>query len=478
MPAAPLPYNEQERLAILGECRLLDTPAEPDFDDLTALAAQVCNAPIALISLIDADRQWFKSKVGLSLAEAPRDIAVCAYAILSDNPLVIPDTTQDVRTQDNPLVVGEPHVRFYAGIPLKVENSLIGTLCVVDFKPRSLTADQLAALQRIARRVTSHIEMRREAALQRRTADALARTRLRFSRAAVALFFAGMAVTVLSTVLTFPSAHAAAGAWRPAIIVAVTGTLRATVLGLFVWYFGRSRTRALAAAEAMTADLQDANARAEQVTSELRTQSIAIQNQRERLELALSTGGLGTWEWNIVTGAFTFDARWAAIFGEDSLPADTNDLIERIHPDDLPATKTALYDHFEGRRQIFDSLRRHRHNDGSWRWTHVRGIVVARDENGSPLRMVGITEDITRQKEIEDAASAANNLIRRTGRMANIGGWEHDFLTGVTTWSDEIYRLHELAIGTPMTVELSLSFYTEDVRAIMHEARRVSRGDR
>ena len=469
MPSAPLAHNEQERLATLGECRLLDTAAEPDFDDLTALAAQVCNAPIALISLIDADRQWFKSKVGLALTEAPRDVAVCAYAILSDGPLVIPDTTQDIRTQDNPLVVGEPYVRFYAGVPLKIENSLIGTLCVVDFKARALTAEQLAALQRIARQVTSHIEMRREAGLRRRTAEMLARMRPGLSRTVLVLFLLGLAATALSTVLTLHSEHAA-GDYHAAVIVGVSGTIRATLLALFVWYFGRDR--ALAIAEVMTADLNEAKSHAEQVTSELRAQSIATQNQRERLELSLSTGGLGTWDWNITTGALTFDARWAAIFGEENLPTDTDDLIARSHPDDLVASKTALFGHFEGRHQIFDSSRRLRHKNGSWRWTRVRGVVVARDENGNPLHMVGITEDVTRQKEIADAANAANSLIRRTGRMACIGGWEHDLTTGIGVWSDEIYKIHELEVGTPITTEFAMSFYPGDARVIIDEARR------
>ena len=239
---------------------------------------------------------------------------------------------------------------------------------------------------------------------------------------------------------------------------------------MFVWFFGRSRARALASAEVMNADLQEAKSRAEQVTSELRTQSIAIQNQRERLELALSTGGLGTWDWNIGTGACTFDDRWAAIFGDENLPADTNDLIGRIHPDDLPASKTALSDHFEGRQQAFDSVRRIRHKNGYWRWTHVRGVVVARDDKRNPLRMVGITEDVTRQKEIADAANAANNLIRRTGQMARVGGWEHDLTTKVTQWSDEIYRMHDLEIGTPVTRERALSYYPDDARAIIEDA--------
>lgn len=162
MPPAALPTNEAARLRALLECHVLDTAPEAAFDDLTALAARLCETPIALVSLLDESRQWFKSSVGLEAKETHRDLAFCAHAILHDAPLIIPDATQDERTRDNALVTGDPGIRFYAGIPLCTNDGLaLGTLCVIDTKPRKIAGQQLADLRALARQAASQLELRR-----------------------------------------------------------------------------------------------------------------------------------------------------------------------------------------------------------------------------------------------------------------------------------------------------------------------------
>lgn len=154
--------DEAARLAALRSYRILDTDSEQSFDDLTLLASQICGTPIAAISLIDDHRQWFKSRVGLEMAESPRDTAFCVHAIADGSMLVVPDALQDVRFRDNPLVTGEPHVRFYAGAPLVTpEGHALGTLCVVDRVPRTLSVDERQALDALRRQVEAQLELRR-----------------------------------------------------------------------------------------------------------------------------------------------------------------------------------------------------------------------------------------------------------------------------------------------------------------------------
>jgi GAF domain-containing protein len=161
---APKPKNDQQRLKVLWQYDVLDTVPEEVFDDLTDLAAHICEAPIALISLIDEDRQWFKSRVGVTLTETSRDISFCAHAISSDGLFIVPDATKDKRFKFNPLVTGAPKIRFYAGAPLVTpDGHALGTLCVLDKAPRTLNTDQQQALRVLAHHVMTQLELRRHA---------------------------------------------------------------------------------------------------------------------------------------------------------------------------------------------------------------------------------------------------------------------------------------------------------------------------
>lgn len=161
--AGEVDRNEAQRLAALASYDILDTDPEAEFDAITRLASQLCGTPIALISLIDETRQWFKSQVGLSVRQTPRSQSFCAHAIRQQDPLIVPDARRDTRFEDNPLVVGEPHIRFYAGIPLEVEDGhRLGSLCVIDRQPRDIDADHLRSLEDLARIAVRLIEQRRK----------------------------------------------------------------------------------------------------------------------------------------------------------------------------------------------------------------------------------------------------------------------------------------------------------------------------
>jgi hypothetical protein len=159
---APIPKNEAKRIKVLWQYDILDTVPEEVFDDLTELAARICEAPIALITLVDENRQWFKSKVGVTINETSRDISFCGHAIEQSDLFIVPDATQDKRFAQNPLVTSDPKIRFYAGAPLITpDGHALGTLCVIDKVPRELRPDQKQALRVLARHIMTQLELRR-----------------------------------------------------------------------------------------------------------------------------------------------------------------------------------------------------------------------------------------------------------------------------------------------------------------------------
>lgn len=158
---AALPKFEELRLADLHLYNILDTPAEKEFDELRELAAHICGCPVSMISIIDRDRQWYKSKQGFDVAETRRDVAFCAHTILEDHLLVVEDMTKDVRFRNHPFVTGEQHVRFYAGAPIiSPTGQNLGTICVIDQQPRTLTDAQKRALEILSNQVTKLLELR------------------------------------------------------------------------------------------------------------------------------------------------------------------------------------------------------------------------------------------------------------------------------------------------------------------------------
>jgi GAF domain-containing protein len=159
----PVPANEADRLQTLRAYKILDTKPEERFDELTRLAALICGVPISLISLIDTDRQWFKSKFGLNLQQTPRAQAFCTHAIMQPELFVVPDATKDERFASNTLVTGDPYIRFYAGEPLAARDGhVLGTLCVIDREPHTLTEAQKEALKIVGQLVIANFELKRD----------------------------------------------------------------------------------------------------------------------------------------------------------------------------------------------------------------------------------------------------------------------------------------------------------------------------
>ncbi|KJV05881.1 hypothetical protein VZ95_21055, partial [Elstera litoralis] len=175
-PLPPVPPNEAARLDELHSFCVLDTPDDPRLDHLVQLTTRLLDCPIALVSLLDSDRQWFKAKAGLATQETPRQLAFCAYAILDDDVMIVEDALSDPRFTANPLVTDSPHIRFYAGAPLISETGFrLGTLCVIDQRPREFTDAQQSLLKELAQLVVDTLDLHR--IIQQTRQDNLARTR-------------------------------------------------------------------------------------------------------------------------------------------------------------------------------------------------------------------------------------------------------------------------------------------------------------
>jgi serine/threonine-protein kinase len=163
MLEAPIPEDEERRLALLKACRIMYTPAEEAFDDMARLAAELCGTEIALITLVDSEYQWFKARVGVEQTGTARDLSFCGHCITDRDALVVEDTLKDGRFADNPLVTGDPFIRFYAGVPLQVEDgSAVGALSVAHRSPHSLSERQLESLRRLARQISRELRLRRD----------------------------------------------------------------------------------------------------------------------------------------------------------------------------------------------------------------------------------------------------------------------------------------------------------------------------
>jgi two-component system, cell cycle sensor histidine kinase and response regulator CckA len=309
------PANENGRLATLRSFGVLDTPPEESFDDLVALAAYVCQAPIAVISLVDEERLWFKARTGWDINEIPRAISFCGHAIHEPDFCVIPDTSEDERFEDNPLVAGDPRIRFYAACPLVADgDKVIGTLCVLDYKPRRLHPDHEQALCTLGHHVMALLELRRterELSEARRLLDADA-------------------------------------AWR------------------------------------------ESAARFSQLADHLDQVFWMTDPAREEL-LYVSPG---------------FEEIWGRPL--ERLYDDPREWLRGLHPEDQDRVKDSLLEQAKGSQRLTYRIVR---PDGRVRWIQDRAVPV-KNEAGEVVRVVGVADDITEQKQVEEALRVSEARYR------------------------------------------------------------------
>ncbi|WP_051234789.1 PAS domain S-box protein [Marinimicrobium agarilyticum] len=426
-----LPWNEKERLKTLHDLNILDTPDEERFDRLTRLARYMFGVDMALVSLIDEERQWFKSRQGLDACQTSRSISFCGHAILADDILEVSDARKDDRFHDNPLVVGPPHIRFYAGAPLRVGLGVrVGTLCIIDREPRTLSTEERNALRDLAGAVEQELQR-----FLNRLLEGEDVARHTDERDAVLEAFPDTAFVVdrRGTVLS-------SGGQRPLFGVDIGGRSLASILPpeaaasiqkmvTRAVYGNDIITREVVLANGPNVGIYEVRVRPisdfeivvlmGEVTAE-RKRAKALEESQGRLAWVLEGTRTGTWEWNIQTGATVFNERWAEIVGyrlEELEPVDINTWLNLAHPDDLQGSADLLDRHFRGELPEYDCRCRMRHKDGHWIWVHDRGRVMTWTRAGEPLMMYGTHSDITREME---AQSEREHQIRALTTLNDI----------------------------------------------------------
>ncbi len=434
---------EAARLQALQSYAILDTPTEDSFDQLATLAARVCQCPMAVVNFVDSDRQWFKAAVGVPFRETERAIAFCAHALSgSREPVVVNDTHKHPVFAHNPLVTQDPHVRFYACVPLVTpEGQALGTLAVLDSIPRHIEAEQLEGLRILAEQAMVQLELRRQKQVladlvqQRdkmhaellaqsetlRVAGQMARIggwivelpslQLNWSQEIAAAFgIAGRVGSVEQVLALYPPPYRKAmqTAFESCIHHGTPFDLEAelvTPAGRHFWV--RTTGQAVRDAEGRIVRVQGA-------FQDISAQHQARQARREseeRFHLVSRATADAVWDWNLHTDAMWWNEGMQTLFGVplDQLPPDSTSWTLRLHPDDSEEVLEGIHAAIDGTANHWSDEYRFRRKDGSYAWVLDRGFLI-RDLQGKAVRMVGGMTDISAQKLADlDAQRDAQN---------------------------------------------------------------------
>jgi diguanylate cyclase (GGDEF)-like protein/PAS domain S-box-containing protein len=498
MARTPLMDDEASRLAALRDLGVLDSPPEAEFDALVQVASLTCEVPVALISLVDAERQWFKANIGLpGVPETPRDVAFCAHTIHEGDLLEIHDALADPRFVANPLVTGEPQIRFYAGAPIRLgDGSAVGSLSVIDRRPRRLDDRQRETLRCLASSAAAALENWRARRLAQQVTQQLLASEDRLRRlyeTTPALLHSidpqGRLLQVSDAWLT------RFGYTRPEVLGRPTsdfihlpdGARLDTLLPEFLRRGAahqiecRMRCRDGTMVEVLLSATLERDADGtpvhsmsvlEDLTSR-RTAERALAAERLRLEHIIEGTGVGTWELNVRTGDLRIDERTAALLGRslaELTPLTLARWRENFHPDDIARSKAVIAAHLAGTAEQYECDARLRHRDGEWRWVLARGRAMTRGADGQAESMFGIMLDITARKRQEEALRKSESFLERSGAIAGIGGWEVDLATGEITFSEQTCAIYGVQPPWSPSLDEAISYYPPEHRPTVEQA--------
>ncbi|MFK5595659.1 PAS domain S-box protein [Methylobacterium sp. HMF5984] len=431
--------RDPARLAALDEYGILDTPAEQGFDDIVLLASRICGTPVALVSLAAGDRQWFKARIGFDPCQTPLDQSVCVHALVRPSLLVIPDLAEDPRTRDNPLVTGEPRLRFYAGARLETpEGVALGTLCVIDGMPRpeGLTPEQADSLQALARQVMAQMELRRSAAVRD---DALRRVRETETRHRQildsAIDYAMVTMDLDARVTGWSAGAVAILGWseaemcgRPAHVFFTEEDVAAGIPEQEMksarekgggtderWHLRKDGSRIYASGEMMPLQAEDGGLVGYLKILRDRTgqhlAGKALEESEARLRQAQAAGGVGLFTVDMADNVLTPTPELCRLYGlpeRASYPATA--LEGLVVPEDAHLVSTAETRRLGGPPRDVE-YRIRRPDTGELRWIARKG-EIERDPSGRPVRFSGVARDVTEQRTARDALAVSEERYR------------------------------------------------------------------
>jgi PAS domain S-box-containing protein len=484
--------QDRERLAVLDALAVLDTSAEPGFDDVVRLAARLCVVPVALVSLVAADRQWFKARVGFAASETDLDRSVCKFALIAPDLLVIPDLAADPRTAANPLVTGEPHIRFYAGAPLRLGGgTVVGSLCVIDTVPRpgGLTPEQADDLRALAGQVVALLELRgalraRDAAVatERRLVEDVRRGEARY-RSLFETLDAGFCVVEMRFedgpggpravdyrfLEVNPAFEAqtglvgAAGCWMRDLAprherhwfdlyghVALTGEAvrfenGAAALGR--WFDVRAFRVGEPGERHVAVLFNDVSAR--------RAAEVALRASDTRSRLAQEAGQVGTFELDVVSGDIAVSAEYCRLHGLPVAPVYTlADVTAPILLADRAKLSTVA-SRADGSAAEPIEYRIRRADDGALRWI-TRQWQPARDEAGAIVRWFGTVRDVTERHNAEETLRVSEERLSLAFEASgSLGWWDWDIPNNKLHLGEHFARMYGVdpalaAAGAPL----------------------------
>jgi PAS domain S-box-containing protein len=447
-PSFPADDAEQRRLARLRRLLVLDTGPEPVFDAIAHIAAAVCDAPIALVSLVDEQRQWFKARHGLAVQETPRVVAFCDHTIREDRLFQVGDAAGDPRFAHNPLVTGEPHIRFYAGAPIAMPGGeRVGSVCVIDREPGALTAVQEGALRQLASVAQwALLERQRlqdqaaaadgaEGDLQDAQAYRMLSSVVEHLPCGVSVFDADLRLVIhnrqFQSLLDFPARlfrqpdlcfedfirfNAQRGEYGAGDPEGIVQRIVAQARQPSTHHLQRERP------DGVTLDIRGAPlpgggfVTTYTDVSPARAAEKALRKSEERQKRALDASRLALWDLDLSTAHLYLSENWSVFLGGPAVATVTTlqELLTIVPREEQAAVQDAFVAALKGKQERYSVEHRVRRADGSWLWIHSEGRVTERDAEGQALHMTGTNQDIDARRLSELKAARAAAMTRAT----------------------------------------------------------------